>query len=60
MKNFFEGIQYLFEDILFTPLHWLRNLELESWWAANTAKLDFHHYMCNCTSLLDSSIEEIQ
>ncbi|EID76481.1 DUF6341 family protein [Imtechella halotolerans] len=36
MKNFFEGIQYLFEDILFTPLHWLRNLELESWWAANT------------------------
>jgi hypothetical protein len=36
MKSFFEGIQYLFVDILFTPLNFLRSLELESWFAANT------------------------
>jgi hypothetical protein len=35
MKSFFEGIQYLFVDILF-PLNFLRSLELESWFAANT------------------------
>jgi hypothetical protein len=34
MKSFFEGIQYLFVDILFTLL--LRSLELESWFAVNT------------------------
>ncbi|NBL65797.1 uracil phosphoribosyltransferase [Flavobacterium sp. NST-5] len=36
MKSFFEGIEYLFVEILFAPLDWLRRLELESWWAANT------------------------
>lgn len=36
MKDFFEGIQYLFENVLFLPLHWLREVELENWWAANT------------------------
>ena len=36
MKSFFEGIQYLFVDILFTPLNFLRSLELESWFVANT------------------------
>jgi hypothetical protein len=36
MKSFFEGIQHLFVDILFTPLNFLRSLELESWFAANT------------------------
>jgi hypothetical protein len=36
MKSFFEGIQYLFVDILFKPLDFLRSLELENWWAANT------------------------
>lgn len=36
MKDFLEGIQYLFEDVLFVPLHALRKLELENWWAANT------------------------
>jgi hypothetical protein len=35
MKSFFEGIQYLFVDILFTPLNFFRS-ELESWFAANT------------------------
>jgi hypothetical protein len=35
MRAFFEGIQYLFEDILFLPLDGLRKLELSSWFAAN-------------------------
>lgn len=36
MKSFFEGIEYLFVNILFAPLDLLRELELSSWWAANT------------------------
>ncbi len=36
MKSFFEGIQYLFVNILFAPLDFLRSLELSSWFAANT------------------------
>lgn len=35
MKAFFEGIQYLFVDILFAPLDFLRSLELTSWFGAN-------------------------
>jgi hypothetical protein len=36
MTSFFEGIQYLFVNILFAPLDFLRSLELKSWFAANT------------------------
>ena len=36
MKAFFEGIEYLFVNILFAPLDFLRSLELSSWFAANT------------------------
>ncbi|MET0760618.1 MAG: uracil phosphoribosyltransferase [Flavobacterium sp.] len=35
MKAFFEGIQWLFENILFVPHNFLRELELESWFVAN-------------------------
>jgi hypothetical protein len=35
MKAFFEGIQYLFVEILFAPLDFLRSMELTSWWGAN-------------------------
>ncbi|WP_298515437.1 uracil phosphoribosyltransferase [uncultured Kordia sp.] len=35
MKSFFEGIAYLFEEILFIPFDAMRNLELESWTLAN-------------------------
>lgn len=35
MKSLFEGIEFLFVEILFMPLDFLRSLELESWWAAN-------------------------
>ncbi|RAV29400.1 DUF6341 family protein [Sinomicrobium soli] len=47
MKDFFEGIQYLFEHILFIPLHALRDLELQSWWAANTLNWIFI-IICMC------------
>lgn len=36
MKNFFEAIAYLFEEILFVPLNWLRSLEFDNWWLANS------------------------
>lgn len=35
MKAFFEGIQYLFVEILFAPFDFLRSIELSSWWGAN-------------------------
>ena len=35
MRAFFEGIQWLFENILFVPQNFLRKLELSSWFAAN-------------------------
>lgn len=35
MKDFFEAIQWLFEEVLFYPLDALRELELESWFLAN-------------------------
>nr|WP_294934499.1 uracil phosphoribosyltransferase [uncultured Flavobacterium sp.] len=35
MKAFFEGIQYLFVDILFVPMDWFREMELTNWWIAN-------------------------
>ncbi len=35
MKEFFEGIASLFEDVLFIPFDLLRDLELESWFLAN-------------------------
>lgn len=35
MKDFFEGIASLFEDVLFLPLDALRELQDDSWLAAN-------------------------
>jgi len=36
MKKFFEGIAWLFEEILFLPYSILRELELTNWAFANT------------------------
>ena len=36
MKEFFNGIQELFETVLFVPFNILREIELENWWTANT------------------------
>lgn len=35
MKNIFEGIAYLCEEVLFAPFNALREMELENWAAAN-------------------------
>ncbi len=35
MKSLFEGIAYLFEEILFLPFEALRAMELENWTLAN-------------------------
>ncbi len=35
MKELFEGIAWLFEEILFIPFNALRELQLTSWFAAN-------------------------
>lgn len=36
MKNFFEGIAWLFEEVFFIPFAILRDLELTSWAIANS------------------------
>ncbi|MDT0558074.1 uracil phosphoribosyltransferase [Ichthyenterobacterium sp. W332] len=36
MNDFFYGIQDFFVNVAFKPLDWLRAMELENWWAANT------------------------
>ena len=35
MKNFFEAIASLFEDLLFIPFQLLSKLEIFSWWLSN-------------------------
>ncbi|MCH2193808.1 uracil phosphoribosyltransferase [Kordia sp.] len=35
MKSFFEGIAYLFEEILFIPFNAMREMELSNWTLAN-------------------------
>lgn len=35
MRDFFEGIQTIFEDYLFAPFNELSGLELNNWWLAN-------------------------
>lgn len=35
MTEFFEGIAWFFEEVLFIPFEWLRQLEYDSWFLAN-------------------------
>ena len=35
MKAFFEAIAYIFQEVLFIPLNFFRELELTSWLLAN-------------------------
>lgn len=35
MTEFFEGIAWLFEEVLFIPFDWLRQLEQDSWFLSN-------------------------
>ena len=57
MKAFFEGIQYLFVDILFAPLDFLRSLELSSWFVANTINWIF---MIICAAAMVYWIKQLQ
>ena len=41
VKGFFEGIQWLFENVLFIPHEFLREIELFSWWIANFVNFFF-------------------
>lgn len=41
MTEFFYFIEYLFVEILFLPLDFLRSLELESWSLANSINFLF-------------------
>ena len=42
MKDFFEGIQYLFMDVLFVPFTYLRlDVQPESWLMANALNFFF-------------------
>lgn len=41
MKAFFEGIAYLFEELLFIPLKFLTSLELSNWWISNGISFSF-------------------
>ena len=57
MKAFFEGIQWLFENIFFAPQNFLKRLELESWFAANTINWIF---MIICTVAMVYWIKQLQ
>ena len=41
MKDFFYAIQDLFVNVLFSPLDYLRELELTSWFGANIMSWTF-------------------
>ena len=34
-KNLFEGIQFIFEELLFIPFELFRETQLWNWWIAN-------------------------
>jgi hypothetical protein len=67
MKAFFEGIQWLFENILFILHDFLRGLELSSWFAANIINWGFMIicsvaivYWCKQLRIFDENGEENQ
>ena len=57
MKAFFEGIQWLFENIFFIPQNYLRKLELENWFAANIINWIF---LIICTAAMIYWIKQLQ
>jgi hypothetical protein len=67
MRAFFEGIQWLFENIFFALHNFLRALELKSWFAANTLNWIFMVicavaivYWCKQLKMYDEKGEENQ
>ena len=57
MNGFFEGIQWLFENIFFALHNFLRGLELKSWFAANTINWIF---MIICASAMVYWIKQLK
>ena len=57
MKNFFEGIAWLFEEILFLPYILLRELESNKLGLCKYSKLDFSTSWFFCYDILDPSIK---
>jgi len=57
MKAFFEGIQWLFENIFFAPQNFLRELELENWFGANIINWIF---MILCTVAMVYWIKQLK
>ncbi|WP_163398636.1 DUF6341 family protein [Flavobacterium fluviatile] len=57
MTAFFEGIQYLFVNILFAPLDFLRRLELVTWFGANTINWIF---MIICSAAIVYWIKQLR
>lgn len=57
MKALFEGIEYLFVEILFLPFDFIRTMELENWWAANAINWVF---MIICAAAMVYWIKQLQ
>lgn len=49
MGSFFEGLNYLFVEILFAPLDLFRALELTNWWIGNIITWIFIIICCIAT-----------
>ena len=41
MKDFFESVAWLFEELLFVPHQMLSRLELDNWWMASRVNFMF-------------------
>lgn len=57
MKSFFEAIQYLFEEVLFTPMNLFAKIELENWWTANLVNWIF---MIICIVAMSYWLKQLQ
>ena len=66
MKDFFNGIQEIFETVLFVPFNVLREVELENWWIANMVTwiflvilvVSFTYWMLQLKSFNDNNEED--
>jgi heme/copper-type cytochrome/quinol oxidase subunit 4 len=66
MKDFFNGIQELFETVLFVPFNILRETELENWWISNIVTwvflliliVSFSYWMLELKKFSDSNEED--
>ena len=66
MKDFFNGIQELFETVLFVPFNTLRETELENWWISNVVTwvflliliVSFSYWMLELKKFSDNNEED--